>query len=456
VALLTQYDPPAYLSDFRKIPGQLEAWHKAVSFWFDYCIKNTSSKRINNRKFYYYNAANTDPGGIVVDQEITWNAFPKQRLREYGRNRALEVSDQLWNIDLSGIPKVYEPANYVSSSPLFYRPQEEYCEWHVNRDEASGKILKVTFTSEPPEYWQALSGRVPVDDKTPDVLFPGSRKVLLKLYRDLVDPHVKWDDLIAPKDLKDGMGNVIVKKGAYNIYNKWNTAQGIAHLNSPPNSLIAEIQLGADASVRYVGNDKRLFVEPEALIVNANYGGANRNSDPTIGATVNALARLGFFITLKNPVGLYMDHIDLSGWGTPDGKGVEDCIKIVRGSPGMIERLVVEVPKKRGFTVGDIMIAGEPVRYGGQIAECITVKLVGRANITPKPQLSPASIGQNKSAVDPYFPNEVIDASPGAVPAFVDEGLAQSSAPIKAFKAKRTPAPKKKKHPCRRRKESFS
>lgn len=45
----------------------------------------------------------------------------------------------------------------------------------------------------------------------------------------------------------------------------------------------------------------------------------------------------------------------------------------------MIERLVVEVPSETGFTVGDLKIAGIPIRYGGQIAECITVKLVGAA-----------------------------------------------------------------------------
>ena len=45
----------------------------------------------------------------------------------------------------------------------------------------------------------------------------------------------------------------------------------------------------------------------------------------------------------------------------------------------MIERMVVELPPGSTHTVSDITIGGEPVRYGGQIAECITVKLVGGA-----------------------------------------------------------------------------
>src|SRR5207248_248006 len=151
---------------------------------------------------------------------------------------------------------------------------------------------------------------------------------------------------------------------------------GIVHLNSPPNSLVAEIQLGGDATVLRLDPQGRLLVEPDALIAYAGYGGANRNSDPTIGAAVNALARLGAYVTLRNPVGLYMDHIDLSGWQAPDGRDISDCVRMVRGVPGMIERLVVEVPSERKFTVGELTIAGMPIHCGGQVAECITVKLI--------------------------------------------------------------------------------
>jgi hypothetical protein len=75
----------------------------------------------------------------------------------------------------------------------------------------------------------------------------------------------------------------------------------------------------------------------------------------------------------------------LSGWQAPGGKDVSQYVRILRGALGMIERLVVEVPKESGFTVGDFTIGGEPIRYGGQIAECITVKLVGVAHPQAKP-----------------------------------------------------------------------
>jgi hypothetical protein len=149
--------------------------------------------------------------------------------------------------------------------------------------------------------------------------------------------------------------------------------------------LIGEIELASDASIVRKNRAGRLLVEPEALVCCARFGNPNRNSDPTIGEAVNVAARLGAFVTLKDPVGLYMDHIDLSGWECRDKKSVADCIHIVRGTPGMIERLVIEVPRNRGLTVSDITIGGESIEYGGQIAECITVKLVGIANLTTTP-----------------------------------------------------------------------
>jgi len=119
-------------------------------------------------------------------------------------------------------------------------------------------------------------------------------------------------------------------------------------------------------------------VDPDAFIAGTDMGGPNRNSDPTIASTVNVLARSGAMITLANPVGLYMDHIDLAGWEVPGGQSAKDWVRVVRGQERLIERLVVGSPTDE-FDVSDIRIGGLPVAFGGQIAECITVKLVGVA-----------------------------------------------------------------------------
>jgi hypothetical protein len=437
MALLARYDTPAFLPDFDSIPEQLEAWNKAVSAWFDQNIADDRDA-FGRDTLLYYNAATFDPGGVEVEQEITWNAFPKELLRRYGRERALVLADRLWPIESFGVYPS-DPDNTNGTMGVLYRPQEEYCEWHVVRNSDSGKILRIIFTSEPPEYWQALFGLVP-GSKMPPVIddqhFPGDRDKLLHLYHELVSSDVRQPDLIAADDIKDEDGEILVRKGQYNIYNKWNTTLGIAHLNSPPNSLVAEIKLGADASIRYLNPQGYLLVEPEALICYAGYGGANRNSDPTIGASVNALARTGAYVTLRNPVGLYMDHIDLSGWEAPDQGSVSDCVRIIRGRPGMVERMVVEVPPARGFAVSDLTIAGVPIRYGGQVAECITVKLTGIANVLPKPISRNSAVSAAHRMLDPRWPvavNKLKLADPipaGSVEAFLFQGTGDAPGPV--------------------------
>jgi hypothetical protein len=434
VGLLNRYDPPAYLPDYDAIPGQLDAWNRAMSAWFDAVV--ASERKLIGTEPQYYNAATFDPGGVIVEQAVTWNAFPKEMLRRYGRSRALQLADIPWPIERYRAPSP-DPTNMTALSGVMYRPQEEYCEWHVTRDPDTGRIRRVTFTSEPPEFWQALFGVVPGDgNAVPDMTFPGDKELLLQRYRDWVSPDIRFEDLVASKDIKDATGFTWIQKGQYNFYNKWNTTHGIVHLCSPPNSLLAEVQLGGDATVLRNDPKGRLLVEPDALIAYAAYGGPNRNSDPTIGAAVNALARIGAYVTLKNPVGLYMDHIDLSGWQVPDGGDVSEFVRIVRGTPGLIERLVIEAPPGHKLSVDDLTIAGEPIRFGGQIAECITVKLIGLANILASPVRRPPVPTQARAAIDPFNARTVsrpqlatLPLPPGTVQAFLNEGILAGKAP---------------------------
>jgi hypothetical protein len=128
-------------------------------------------------------------------------------------------------------------------------------------------------------------------------------------------------------------------------------------------------------------------------------------------------------ITLSNPVGLYMDHIDTSGWSLPGGIRIGDCIKPVRGTANMIERLEVAMPEGSGFTLSDITIGGEPLRYGGQIAECITIKLTGAASLFGKVKNNVPAPPEGMCWIDPAFPAELFSRYlPGTVPAFSVEG----------------------------------
>lgn len=110
-----------------------------------------------------------------------------------------------------------------------------------------------------------------------------------------------------------------------------------------------------------------------------------------------------------------------------------DCVRVVRGLPGMVERMVVEIPYERGFDLGALTIAGSPLRYGGQIAECITVKLAGVANILPVPEDSPPTGINARGMIDPFNPRTVDDwdptqpLPPGVVEAFLNQGKGDST-----------------------------
>lgn len=361
-----RFDPPAFMTDFDRIEGQREAWHRFVSLCFHTEIE-TLRGTIGSRGVVQYFSADDGDQGPMIEQAITWNAFPKEALRQYGREQALMLADRVqWTEGDTPVP--------------LRLPMTEYCEWHVVRNPDTNKIVTVTFTSEPFEYWAAMFGEsVAEQTGNKHVKFPGDPDLVLKRYRDLVGPQVQRRDLVAKKRLDTPYG--VIAKNHYNPFNKWNTTHGIVHLTSPPNTLGAEIALGGDATLLYRNARGDLLVEPDPLICCAGYGGPNRNSDPTIGGAVNALARAGAMVTLANPVGLYMDHIDLSGWAAPPGINIADCVRVVRGDARrrLIERLVVEVPAGHDAVVGDLTIGGEPIQYGGQIAECITVKLVGAA-----------------------------------------------------------------------------
>lgn len=429
MALLRSFDPPAFLSDYDGIPGQREAWHAFISRCFELSIGSEAGqvRRADNTPgtVQFYSSAAYDPGGPVIEQAIVWNAFPKELLRRYGRQRALIEADKLWPLRrYSEDPRPGSPGFEAA----VYRPLDEYCEWHVVRDPDTNKIVRVTFTSEPPEYWAGMFGTLAdPGDGTPFPI-PGDRDKVLSLYRELISPAVQMDDLICQETVQGPDGSIYAQKGQYNPYNKWNTTHGIIHLCAPPNSISAEVQLGSDATVLYRNGRGEPVVEPSALICCAGYGGPDRNSDPTIGATVNALARLGAMITLPNPVGLYIDHIDLAGWRAPNGGSIADFVRIVRGAPGMIERMVIEVQERTRYVVGDLTIGGVPIEYGGQIAECITVKLVGAAAGLGSVQNVPISC-TGRCCIDPADPRRLDrpiafsrPAPPGERDAFVDEG----------------------------------
>jgi hypothetical protein len=319
MAPLKALDPPALLGDFNA--AQKKRWSKYISDRLDREIARTSGH-------HFYNPLVTETATDVKTAEISWTAFPRQV------QISAATDEERWQ-----------------QADASRDRQDEYCEWSVERDKKS-KITRVTFTCESPEYWERLGEENPAK--------------VLELYQKHISKSVKKADLFSG--------------GAYVARNKWNdsTTNGAMHLVQRENTLFAELNIAVRATIIRKIKGTKLTGERE-LIECGRYGQPERHSDPHIGGEINALARQDADVTIANPVGLYIRGLDTVGWETPDKSDPKKYWKIVRGDAKHAVRAVYEVPSTKKFTVGDITINGQPIEYGGQIADYITIKVVGQA-----------------------------------------------------------------------------
>lgn len=303
MALVTRYDTPAGLRDVPEGSSFYDAWHDFVN---DEVSASPGSPWID--------PVLVDPDVVTV-RTLSWIGFPRATLTvDWRDDRAQGFADA------------------EDRSRQF-----EYFEWHITRD-ATGKVTKVAFSTETPEYFERLAQ---VD-----------KERVVALYREHVDPAVQWDELV-----KDD--------GTYDRRNRWTTVDGIMHYVNGINELNQAIGLakrGAAQATSARDNFEFLVVDRHA-------------ADDYIIREVAALGRSGFDITVHEPVGLYIDGWDDTGWTKPDGSPVGDYWRITRGRPGAVLRLEYEVPYEEGFVVGDILIGGRPVLHGGQLAEHMTSAL---------------------------------------------------------------------------------
>jgi hypothetical protein len=252
----THFDAPGFLEDLNA--EERQAWSDWISTQLDEARdRDGVAEGLANYgpRPQFFNPLHNPPAADAVEQDITWSAFP----------RVIEISSP------SAVQR-WRRADATRDR------QDEYCEWSVERDAQTNKIKRVTFTSEGPEYWQFLAGVRP--------------DLVLQLYREHVNPAVQRRDLFSAN-------------GRYNPRNRWNnsTDQGAMHLIQANNTLGAEIELAAAATLVRRRGGVELTTEPDLIDCGA-YGQPERHSDPHIGAQVNALARQKADVTLANPVGL--------------------------------------------------------------------------------------------------------------------------------------------------------
>lgn len=404
------YLPPARIDDFTRSPRA----DQLTTSWHDRVEQEIDSYRNLDR---FLDPLSVDD--TAAREVIPWTGFPRifdawlsidgaaepaRRMQlMHQAHRSAEILNHLSYVRFQG-EFVQVPANpslgwmlypSVGGAPslqgaftLPERPQDEYLEWFVVRDPITRRITRIDFTVEPPEYWETLA--------------EGDPGLAQQLYTEILGVTVPRADLffrsdvLCPEITRVNNGFRIVGytplpdfgRGQYNRHNKWNTELGAVHLTQRNNTLFAEINLTARATQRFANRpDLSADVDRFALTACGGYGALNRNSDPTIGQSVNTLALSGFRVMVSNPIGLYIGEIDVSGFRDPGGNSVsrDEILTVHRGSfvdeDGLarVLRFSIHPPTGAGYGLEECSFDGHPLSTGGPVARQTTVVIHGIA-----------------------------------------------------------------------------
>jgi hypothetical protein len=354
MALINRFSPLGNLKDLTTA-SQLDDWGSEVEHIMSRSVAGI--ERFTGRGKAQFADPSIVDMGTAAAQAINWKGFPASLAAQgFSDEEALKIADGF-----------LQDVNGNSGRDV----QDEYLEWYVQRD-ANKDVTRIDFTTEGPEYWDILVHEL----KT---------KGIIELYQKYY-PDAQETDLFH--------GN------RYNPDNVFNNTRGAMHLRQANNTLFAEVEIAAQSTLTYTLNGA-LVTDGGDLCRLARLGEKTRASDPTIAQTVNGIARMGSRISLLDPIGLYMDPPDFTGWVTPDGSNARALWTNDRGNP--MTRGSLHSPKN--FKLSDVKIAGTNINYGGQVAKLISVQLTGLAtgpNVV-KPTIVPLDKVSNlKSATQSF------------------------------------------------------
>ena len=387
------FEPTARLTDFERVAGLKGAWSAFINDLYETHLYGKLNDRVqsaleelrlwgrSDSDLRVYNPASMPMPANSQLRNVTWSALPTSFDEQFNNTR-----EKFTFLDAR---------QRFPGSSLITRIQDEYCEWVVRRN-AENKITAVVFTSEPPEYY--------------DFLFyqsAESRDLLVTLYRDITGVAS-----ITISDLVDA-------NGEYDWWNRYNNEFAV-HMQQPNNTLEAQVDIVSRSCIRRVNRLGNPITDALGLIRCGRYGDVARQSDPSIGHAVNTFAQENRFITIENPVGLYMSNVDWNGWTTPDQTDPKTFWTVVRGvqetdpNQSYIVRAIYTVPADKRYAVSDIKIGGEPIEYGAQIAARINVRVavlvsdpaplpqaraIGCTGTTPTPFAGPTTVALSRPAV---------------------------------------------------------
>ena len=339
---LQAFTPPGGVTDLSDRGRQ--AWSRDVAKSLTDNARGNPNVPNDSPRDQFFNQLGVELAADATIKAMRWGAFPRKLARQPAPRR--------WTLAESR------------------DAQEEYCEWVAVRD-SQNRIVKAIFTSEVPSYFHLLAADDP--------------QRLLDVYRKHVSPDVRLNELMSGS--------------SYQERNRWNRS-GAMHMVQGANTLGAAVLLVAQASIVRAGSGGPMTNANDLIRCGVN-ADPDRNSDPLIVGDVNTLARQGARITFDDPAGLYLDGLQTAGWETPNANDdPNEFWVITRGDENHALRAVYEVPADRGYTVSDIRINGRPITSASQIAEGVSVKVVGLAEQFGRPTNPRGCADEGRAAAD--------------------------------------------------------
>ena len=269
--------------------------------------------------------------GVTADAaEVPWISFPRT----------------------ANAPDTDIDENRFSGGPGDAGFQDEYVEWRVERD-AGGNVTKITFTTEFPEYYEALAGV--------------SEEALLAGIEDVVSAAAPTsEELFGPGFNPDAATKTARQRQCIrHLPNKpWQNGQkGLLCLQQRFNTLGALFNLVGECAILLPGS-------PTNACSNASSGacGPDRNSDPKVCTAAQELRRVDRVVALEDPVGIRI--IELGGIWKLDGQQID--INDAAQNQGVWK--ITRNARRASLNVTPILTLGDdPIITGTQVSRVLRV-----------------------------------------------------------------------------------
>jgi hypothetical protein len=149
----------------------------------------------------------------------------------------------------------------------------------------------------------------------------------------------------------------------------------------PTNTLGALLALAWAATTPRIVRDvisgrRRCLTCDEAIPLLDGKAMRGRGSDPVLVERFGRLAFEGRLVAFDDPVCVVLAGVEHARLVTREGDPVPaEWFSFGRGTAGLHQRLVLEVPAGTGLAVSDLVDAAteQPIRFGGQVAELVQV-----------------------------------------------------------------------------------